>query len=207
MLLLAGPSGSGKSRVAALSGRPRLALDDFYLDGDHEALPRTLGIVDWDDPRSWDAGAAVAAITELCVSGATVVPRYDIATSTRTGTTRLDLGTSSVFVAEGVFAPDIVDACRAAGVPLDALYLDRPRTVTLLFRFVRDLDERRKPPWILLRRGLARWRAEPEIRRHALARGCRPVSMRSALATARKGAATKGTATKGTGGISPRPGG
>lgn len=52
--------------MARLSGCPRLALDDFYFDSDHPALPHTLGIVDWDDIASWDAAAAVAAIKALC---------------------------------------------------------------------------------------------------------------------------------------------
>ncbi len=186
VILLAGASGSGKSRVAQLSGRPRLALDDFYYDGDHDALPRTLGIVDWDDIASWDAAGAVATIVELCTSGSADVPHYDIAANARTGTRPLVLGDAPCFIAEGVFAPDIVAACRAAGLQVEALYLDRPRSLTLLLRFVRDLSERRKPPWVLVRRGLARWRAEPEIRRHALELGCRPVSMREALAVARR---------------------
>ena len=184
VILLAGPSGSGKSRVARLSGCPQLALDDFYHDGDHPALPRTLGIVDWDDIGSWDAVGAVAAVVALCRTGVAEVPRYDIARSTRTGTHLVELGASRTFVAEGVFAPDIASDCRAAGLDVEALYLDRPRTVTLLLRLVRDLSERRKPPWILLRRGLARWRAEPEIRRHAISQGCRPVPMAKALAIA-----------------------
>ena len=186
VILLAGPSGSGKSRVAQLSGRPRLALDDFYFDGDHEGLPHTLGIVDWDDIASWDTAGALAAIEALCHTGSADVPRYDIARNARTEVRRLELGEAPVFIAEGVFAPDVVGPCRAAGLDVDALYLDRPRTVTLVFRFLRDLSERRKPPWILLRRGLARWRAEPEIRRHALELGCRPVSMREALVAARR---------------------
>jgi uridine kinase len=188
VILLAGASGSGKSRVAQLSGRPRLSLDDFYFDGDHEALPRTLGIVDWDDIASWDAEGALAAIAALCATGTAEVPRYDIARNARSGLHRVDLGDSPCFIAEGVFAPDVVAACQTRGLSVEALFLDRPRSITLLLRFVRDLSERRKPVWVLLRRGLARWRAEPEIRRHAVELGCRPVSMREALAIARSGA-------------------
>lgn len=158
-----------------------MALDDFYFDGDHPGLPRTLGIVDWDDIGSWDANGALAAIVALCVHGRTQVPHYDIAANARTEVRLLDLHDAPAYVAEGVFAPDIVATCRAAGVDVEALYIDRPRSVTFIFRLVRDLSERRKPPWLLLRRGLARWRAEPEIRRHALEVGCRPVSMGGAL--------------------------
>lgn len=185
VVLLAGPSGSGKSRLAATVGCPRLNLDDFYRDGDAPGLPHTLGIVDWDDAATWDAAAAVATIELLCANGAAEVPTYDIATSQRTGSRRLDLGPAAVFVAEGLFAPEIVPACRAAGVPIEALYLDRPRAQNLVLRFLRDVSEHRKPVAVLLRRGLALWRAEPGIRRHALARGCRPVSLATAIATVR----------------------
>ena len=68
---------------------------------------------------------------------------------------------------------------------MDALYLDRSRTATLLRRFLRDVAERRKPLPVLVRRGLALWRAEPRIRAHALALGCRPVSMAEAVAAVR----------------------
>ncbi|HEY5822008.1 MAG TPA: uridine kinase [Propionibacteriaceae bacterium] len=182
VILLAGPSGSGKSRLAAAARCPRLNLDDFYLDGDHPGLPHTLGIVDWDDPASWDGGTAVATIATLCAQGRAEVPVYDISTSRRTGAKVLDLGDAALFVAEGLFAPDVVAACRATGVEMDAVYLDRARTQNLVFRFLRDVSEHRKPLVVLVRRGLALWRAEPGIRRHALASGCRPVSFREAVA-------------------------
>lgn len=187
MILLAGPSGSGKSHLAETAGCPRLVLDDFYFDADHPDLPRTLGIVDWDDVRSWDADAALAAIISLCATGIARVPIYDISKSRRTGTQELDLGPARAFVAEGVFAPDIVASCEAAGVTVDALYLDRPRTLSLILRFVRDLREHRKSVWVLIRRGLALWRSEPAIRRHALASGCRPVSKSEAMSVLKHG--------------------
>ena len=185
VVLLAGPSGSGKSRLAATVGCPRLNLDDFYRDGGAPDLPHTLGIPDWDDVATWDADAAVAAIARLCTAGRTEVPTYDIATSRRTGSQLLDLGPAPVFVAEGLFAAEIVPACRAAGVPVEALYLDRHRTQNLVRRFVRDVSEHRKPLRVLVRRGLALWRAEPMIRHDALALGCRPVSLAAAMAAVR----------------------
>ena len=93
-MLLCGPSGSGKSLVAARSGLPVLRLDDFYKEGDDPTLPLVEGSsdIDWDHPRSWDADVAVAAIAELCAKGRTTVPVYDIAKSARTGqeTLRID---------------------------------------------------------------------------------------------------------------------
>ncbi len=177
VVLVAGASGSGKSRLAAGAGHPRLNLDDFYRDGNHPDLPHTLGIVDWDDPRSWDQEAAVAAVVRLSRTGSADVPVYDLVQSRRCGSRLLDLGSARVVVVEGVFAPEVVASVRAAGVPSDALYLDRSRTATSLRRFLRDVLEHRKPVRVLLRRGVALWRAEPATRAHALALGCRPVSM------------------------------
>jgi len=186
VILLAGPSGSGKSRVARLSGCPQLVLDDFYRDHDHPGLPRTLGIVDWDDIASWDTGAAMRALVRLCSVGEASVPAYDIATSRRVGRRRIELEGSGCLVAEGLFAADLVAACRAAGILADALYLDRPRLVTLLLRFVRDVREHRKPIPVLIRRGLALFRAEPAGRARSLSLGCRPVSLQEALRVVRR---------------------
>ena len=180
-VLLAGPSGSGKSRLAAVTGCPRLNLDDFYHDGDHPGLPRTLGIVDWDHPGSWDLEAALSALVQLCRTGSAVVPVYDIALSRRTGEHRLELAGAPLLVAEGEFAPEMVAPLRAAGEPLDALYLDRSRTANLVRRFLRDVAEHRKPLHVLVRRGWALWRRERDDRARALAVGFRPVSMAAAV--------------------------
>ena len=193
LIFLAGPSGSGKSRLVSALACPRVNLDDFYRDEDDPANPRTTTTVgadeapavDWDDVGSWDADAALAALVALGRTGTAEVPVYDIATSRRTGSRTITLGDAPVFVAEGLFAPDLVPAARAAGLEMDALYLDRPRLQTLLFRFVRDVSEHRKPLPVLLRRGLALFRVEPALRAHALACGCRPVSMAEALRVVR----------------------
>lgn len=167
--------------MAQLSGCPQVALDDFYHDGDHPDLPQTLGIVDWDDVRSWDGAGALAALVRLVEEGRADLPVYAIAGNARTGTRHLDLGDATAVIAEGVFAPDMIEPCRRAGLRVEALYLDRPRHLSLVLRLVRDLRERRKAPWVLIRRGLALWRGEPAVRRRALTLGCRPVRMAEAL--------------------------
>ncbi len=114
VVLLAGPSGSGKSVLAARTGLPVLRLDDFYKEYDDPTLPRVPGStdIDWDSAGSWDADAAVAAIAELCRRGRTDVPVYDIATSSRTGHETFHIERSPLFVAEGIFAADIVERCQ-----------------------------------------------------------------------------------------------
>ena len=180
VVLLCGPSGSGKTSLVRRLGLPALALDDFYRDedgGDDASLPpmpHRFGIVDWDDPASWDAGRALACLRELCARGAADVPVYDIPTSRRTGTARLDLAGSPVVVAEGIFAAQLVRACADAGLLADAICLHLSPWTTFWRRLARDLAEVRKPPWVLLRRGWALRRAEPALVGRWVALGCRP---------------------------------
>jgi uridine kinase len=182
VIVLAGPSGAGKSRLAERLtdrfGWPTLRLDDFYRDGDEPGLPRiasgaNAGLVDWDDPGTWHRDDAVAALLELCRTGATEVPGYSISESRRTGAQRLDLGGATVFCAEGIFAPDVVPACREAGVLEAAYCITQHRAVTFWRRLTRDLREHRKPPLVLVRRGLALARAQREVVRRAVDVGCR----------------------------------
>lgn len=182
VLLLCGPSGAGKTRLAerlhARHGWPVVRLDDFYRDGDDPGLPRqpALGIPDWDDPRSWDAPGAIRALEELVATGSAAMPVYDIATSRRVGTRGLTCAPSDVIVAEGVFAAELVAALRERGL-LHGAWCVRARPLTTMARrLIRDLRERRKPPLVLLRRGWALMRAEPQLVARAAAHGARPTT-------------------------------
>jgi uridine kinase len=190
VVLLAGPSGSGKTHLAAHSGLPMLDLDDFYKNGDDPTLPRhpTLGIVDWDDPRSWDADAALTAIAALCRNGRVDVPIYDIAGDGRVGTRSFEVGDARAYVGTGIFAAELVSAVRASGLLADAVVVRRSRVKNFLRRLSRDLAEHRKPPWTLVRRGVALLRAEPAIVARQVALGCRPCNREATLAALRAAA-------------------
>ena len=117
VVVLAGPSGAGKSRLAERLGLPVLRLDDFYKDGDDPSLPRitvgaNAGLVDWDDPASWHEQDALEALRRLCATGRCDVPVYEIAKNGRVGSRPVDLGGSPLFVAEGIFAPEVVGTFR-----------------------------------------------------------------------------------------------
>ncbi|MDQ3158223.1 MAG: ATP-binding protein [Actinomycetota bacterium] len=180
VVVLAGPSGSGKSRLAARLGWPVLRLDDFYREHCDPGMPQSsLGIIDWDDPASWDHGAAIAAITSLCHSGTAEVPIYDIGKSERTGLATL-AAPEGRFVAEGLFATQIIDECRKAGILDAAICVRHHRIVTFLLRLSRDRREGRKAPHVLVRRGWRLMRAEPAIIADAVAHGCTPMTPRQA---------------------------
>jgi uridine kinase len=185
VVLLCGPSGSGKTSLTRRLGLPVLQLDDFYLDGDDSGLPHRFGIVDWDDPASWDGAAALRAVLDLCATGQADVPVYDIPTSRRTGIAHVDLAGSPIVLAEGVFAAQLVAATREAGVLADAVCLRLSPWVTFWRRLLRDLSESRKPPLTLVRRGLALMREEPALVARWTALGCRPLDVASAEASIR----------------------
>ncbi len=194
VVVLAGPSGSGKSRLAAATGLPVLRLDDFYRSGDDPALPvidhgANAGLVDWDDPRSWHADEAVRAICELAAGGRTVAPVYDISRNGPSGTHVVDLAGERLFIAEGIFAQEIVGACAEQGVLAAALCLRQHPLVTFWRRLTRDLREHRKPPLVLLRRGWALMRDQRHVVADAVARGCTAVSSHEASARIRSLAA------------------
>lgn len=176
IVLLTGPSGSGKTALTRRLGLPVINLDDFYRDVDHPGMPMRYGIVDWDDPASWDAGAALDALREVVRTGHVEVPVYDIPTSRRTGSAVLEIADAPVVVAEGIFAAELVTACRAEGFLADAICLTQPRLVTFWFRLLRDVAESRKPLPTLLRRGWGLLRAEPALVRRWTDLGCRTAS-------------------------------
>ncbi|MEV0176963.1 uridine kinase [Streptomyces sp. NPDC050803] len=183
VVLLCGPSGSGKSLLAARSGLPVLRLDDFYKEGDDPTLPQVLGSsdIDWDHPDSWDADTAVAAIERLCRTGRTSIPVYDISLSARTGEESVDIGRTPVFIAEGIFAAEIVTRCEELGLLADALCLSRGPVKTFRRRFLRDLKEGRKSVPFLLRRGWRLMRAERAIVARQAALGAYPCDRDEAL--------------------------
>ena len=199
VVVLAGPSGAGKTRLARSAGLPVLRLDDFYRRGDDPTLPRithgaNAGLVDWDDPRSWLCDQAVDAICDLATTGRTVAPVYDIARNGPSGAHAVELSGCRLFVAEGIFAQEVVAACRARGVLAAALCLRQHPMVTFWRRLTRDLREHRKPPLVLVRRGWTLMRRQGRVVADAAAQGCDVVSVAEAEARIRALVVSTGSA-------------
>lgn len=190
VIVLAGPSGSGKSHLAERLGLPVLRLDDYYRAGDEPGLPRlghgaNAGMVDWDDPRSWRLDDALRGIEELCRVGHTDVPVYSIPLNRAVGTQRLDLTGHSHFVAEGIFAAEVVSRCAELGLLEGAYCVRQHPLVTFWRRLSRDLREHRKPPTVLLRRGVTLLRDQHRVVADAVAKGCTPLLPEEAYARLR----------------------
>lgn len=181
VVILAGPSGSGKSRLAGRlheeHGWPIVRLDDFYRDHDDPVLPRheALGMVDWDHVDSWDLDAALAALDELVSTGRTTTPTYDISLSRAVGSVEIRCRPTDLVLVEGIFAADLIAPLRERGLLRVAYCIRRGRWKTFAFRLARDLAERRKPPLVLVRRGLALKQAEPALVRALTRLGAVPV--------------------------------
>jgi uridine kinase len=181
VVVLAGPSGAGKSRLAERLGLPVLRLDDFYKSAGDPTLPvithgANAGLTDWDHPDSWLPDDAVEALQQLCTEGWVEVPVYDIAQSARCGWHRLDLQGHRLVLAEGIFAQEIVPACRERGLLAAAYCVRQHPVMTFWRRLTRDLREHRKPPLVLVRRGWALLRDQKRVVDHAVALGCTPVT-------------------------------
>ncbi|CCI52151.1 uridine kinase family protein [Nostocoides jenkinsii] len=177
VVLLCGPSGAGKSRLAQVlhvhRGWPVIQLDHFYRDHDDPGMPRhpSLGIVDWDHPDSWNADAAEAALVSLVTTGRAVIPEYDISTSSRVGEGEVSAAPGDLLIAEGIFAAELVERLRQRGILHSAWCVANHRWVTMVRRLVRDVREHRKPPAVLVRRGWALMRAEPDVLASATRKG------------------------------------
>ena len=124
----------------------------------------------------------MAALDELCRTGRAEVPIYDIAQNGRCGWQTLDLGEHDVFLAEGIFAQEVVPHAREAGLLAAAYCVRQHPMVTFWRRLTRDLREHRKPPLVLVRRGLALMRDQRRVVSHAVALGCEPVTPDEAYA-------------------------
>jgi uridine kinase len=89
-------------------------------------------------------------------------------------------------VAEGIFAHHVVAPLRSAGLLAAAYCLRQHPMVTFWRRLSRDLREHRKPPLVLVRRGIALMHDQRRIVAEAVAAGCTAVSADEGYALVQK---------------------
>ncbi len=129
-----------------------------------------------------------------------MAPVYDIGRNGPSGVHTVTLGEARLFVAEGIFAQEIVAACVQHGVLAAAFCLRQHPLVTFWRRLTRDLRERRKPPLVLVRRGWVLMREQRQVIDDAVAHGCTPVSPHEASASASAPSPQPRAEVRGTGG-------
>ena len=178
VVLVAGPSGSGKSYIASRTGLPILCLDDFYKNFGDPSRPWRGASIDWDSPDAWDGDAAMAAIEELAKTGTAEIPAYSISANRAIGNRTVTIGDSHLFIAEGIFAAEIAQWCQELGLLASAYALHRPRLVTFVRRLTRDLREHRKSAGVLIRRGVTLYHTDREVLARQIALGCVPANGR-----------------------------
>lgn len=189
VILVSGPSGSGKSRLArhlkATRSWPIVELDNFYREGTDPDVPMSpLGIPDWDNAASWNAPAATKALHTLCTDGFVTLPRYDISISRRCGSQAVETKGADIVIAEGIFAAHLISALRSQGALADAWCIRDYPWLTFAKRFIRDIQQRRKPIRTLWRRGHQLRRAEPGIVNDQIAMGATAMGSRTARTAA-----------------------
>ncbi|MFR9778205.1 hypothetical protein ACL02O_19400 [Micromonospora sp. MS34] len=120
-------------------------------------------------------------IARLARDGKAEVPVYAIGEDRRVATRPFDVTGSPFFIAEGIFAAEIVAECRRRDLLAGAYALRRPRGATFVRRLARDLAEQRKGPRVLISRGVALLRTEPAVLRRQTGLGAEAARAREVL--------------------------
>ncbi|MGE5487309.1 MAG: uridine kinase [bacterium] len=138
---IGGPSGSGKSLLAATLARrlsaPVIALDSYYRDLSHLTLDERAR-VNFDEPAALEHELIAGHLAVLGRGGEICVPVYDFATHCRSDAVqRVQAGDFAII--EGLFALNWPEIRRLLGT---AVYVDTPDEICFARRLERDMRER-----------------------------------------------------------------
>ena len=167
LVMLAGPSSSGKTTTAKLMcegfaryGRPSqtISLDDFYIDQSEMPCFED-GAPDYETVHALDIDAIVRCINQLMLEGKSLLPRFSFLTKRQAAEpVETTLAPGGVLIVEGLHAlnPLITDAIESDAVTKvyvsvssrileqDAVVLTR-RDLRFVRRMVRDYQFRNSP--------------------------------------------------------------
>ncbi|GAB4241957.1 MAG: uridine kinase [Acidobacteriota bacterium] len=148
VVLLAGGTGSGKTRLAQelLRGLPpgaglSLSQDSFYRDQSH-LDPAARARLNFDHPDQIEWPLLIATVRQLRSGKSARVPVYDFSTHTRTSERELH-PVSRLLVVEGTLVLTVPELRAPATL---GVFLDAPEWLRLLRRLRRDRRERGRSP-------------------------------------------------------------
>lgn len=169
IILLAGPSASGKTTTAHLMCQyleeagvhsEIISLDDFFLE-QHQMPYDEHGVIDFESVHSLDTDGIIKALNEINETGKAELPVFSFKTKKRENFTRpIDVGKNGVVVVEGLHAlnPLIADCLNEKKVlklyiSVVASYVDdggaellESRNIRLMRRMSRDILYRASTP-------------------------------------------------------------
>lgn len=140
VILVCGGSCSGKSVFARMFNHAFiLEMDHFYF-GKKDMKPLPDGSLDFDAPESVDIADVARAANELKSGNEATIPVYDMVTSDRTGTQKIQLKSDDKFIViPGIFA--FHSPLRDLGDI--KIFIDTPREIRVARRMIRDVAKGR----------------------------------------------------------------
>lgn len=123
LIMLAGPSSSGKTTTASLLKKDCIknsrhasviSLDDFYRNQDVKYYFED-GTVDYETVKALDTDLIAACLKSLLNEGIADIPHFSFTTKSREGFTTLQVAEDEIIIVEGLHAlhPMITDVLRA----------------------------------------------------------------------------------------------
>ncbi len=139
-VLVCGGSCSGKSVFAQrFVNAFVLEMDHFYV-AKKDMKPQEDGSFDYDAPESVAIAECAKAVEELKTENVVTIPKYDMKTSDRVGTQRIQLLPEHKFiVVPGIFS--LYSPLRELGDL--KIYIDTPREIRVARRMIRDVAKGR----------------------------------------------------------------
>ena len=153
LILVAGPSSSGKSTLAQalckkLGARHTraLSLDHYYHDLRH-LTPEARALRNFVEPEAWESARMIAEMQQLVQGQGIEMPQYDFSTHLRVDETQA-IAPSPYIIAEGLFALCYPELNAIAALKI---FVDLDDDIALQRRLERDIRERGRTPECITR--------------------------------------------------------
>ncbi len=152
ILLIAGPTGSGKStisqKISNVLKAQNLSQDNYFKnEEDMELVMPEHGIRQWDTPDCYQWELLIKNITDIFNKNATPIPIFSHAMSRRVGEREFQL-TNRPLIFEGLYTMDqrILDIIQGIRLKHYSVFLDIDEKTRWQRKYNRDVTERNENP-------------------------------------------------------------